>query len=603
MHEACPFKKGDILLLQMILITAAAALTFLPLQRTWWQRTDFRRLLAPRYILGLFYGAFLFYAGLADQSVTLLIAAYVPVVAVWLIIDNVVVYMTVRTFRKKEASAGAGIGILLLVASMAFFIFQPLFLADAKYDIAGGEEVTSDDLPPVNEESIPVVPRSYAEYRADIMMGQLENPAFFTLGSTRIQRVDDALYWITPIEYDDFFRWVRADNVPGFIMVSAENPREDPQLIETDMQYVPSAFFHENLERHVRMAYPDVVMLDTTFEVDTDGNPYYIVSYGHYTQFRRVADVDGIITVDPADGSMENYEAEDAPEWVNRVYPPHIAEERNEWFGMYSRGLINRYFGREGLTQPTTWSADDTVTGIVDDDLQLNWFTDHMRLTDEGEEGSRSMVGFTMFDARTGDLRYFRDASGMLNGRTAMDLAERTFRRDDYVAGTPSLYPIYGQYTWVVPLMDRNAVLREVMLVHAGDENVYGYGSTKREAFNAYQLELSTTVDDDVVPGELTDMVEEEKTIGRVYHWDREENVTVRIWFEGEDRIFTLNASSHPTAVFLEPGDDITIRYMDSGEAVQPIEEMDFDLIPVEDEEADFLEDIELDEEDPDNDQ
>ncbi|CAM3834053.1 hypothetical protein [Alkalicoccus chagannorensis] len=565
-------------MIQMLIAVLITALFFLPLHPVWWKRREFRIWIPIRAVGGIGYGIFLFYAGLLDQSVTLFISACLPIVAIWLIIDNTVVYMLVRSFRKKQALVGASIGVVLLTAFLLFVFTQPLFIADNRYDMADGVEVDEDDLDPVNEESIPIVPRDYAEYRADVMMGQLDNPAFYTLGNARIQRVDEELYWIAPIEYDDFFRWFRADSVPGYIMVSAENHRAEPQLIETPMNYVPSAFFHENLERHVRMEYPDVVMLDTTFEVDEEGNPYYIVNYGSFTEFRRVADVDGIITVDPATGETSQYDADEAPEWVNRVYPPHIAQERNDWFGIYKQGIINRFFGREGLTQPTGWGAVDSVTGVVDDNLQLNWFTDHMRLQNEGEEASRSMVGFTMFDARTGELRYFRDASGMLNGRTAMDLAERTFRRDDYVAGTPSLYSIYGQYTWVVPLMDRNSVLREIMLVNASDENVYGYGDTKQEAFNAYQLELSSEVDGDVVPGEFTDLVEETVTVERVYHWDREESVTVRLWLEGEERIFTLGSSSHPEAVFIEPGDDISISYVDNNESVQPIEELDFDV-------------------------
>lgn len=536
----------------------------------------FRKWIPIRYITGFLYGIVLFYVGLLDQSLTAILAAYLPIIGIGLIVDNTLIFMFKKSFRKNQAITGAAIGLTIVIGFAIFWILQPLFLADVKYNLADGEEVTVEELPPVSEENIPIVPRSYAQYRSDVLMGQLDNPAFYNLGETRIQRVDDSLFWITPIEYDGFFRWMRSSFVPGYIMVSAENPREEPSLVSTEMNYVPSAFFHENLERHVRSQYPNVVMLDTTFEIDEEGNPFYIVSYGHFTEFRRVAEVDGVIIVDPESGETQKYEVESAPEWVNRIYPPHIAEERNTWFGIYKQGLINRFFGREGLTEPTQWGADDAVTGVVSSDLQLSWFTDHMRLQSEGQEASVSMVGFTMFDARTGDLNYFRDASGMLNGRTAMNLGERTFRRDDYVAGTPSLYNIYGQYTWVVPLMDRNAVFRQVMFVSARDENVYGYGETKREALGAYQLELSSNTDDNIVPGEYTDMVEITAEVERVYKWDRDENVTIRLLLEGEDRIFTVNASSYPRAVFIEPGDEITISFMDSGEDVQAIEELEY---------------------------
>lgn len=564
-----------VILGQIVGISAILALLFLPFQIHWWKSSFFKKFIIPRYLLGFIYGFALFYFSLLDQTIPALIVAYVPIIGITLLIDNIIVYIFVKTFRKRSALAGAGFGAVILLTFFVFWVTQPLFLADAKFNIAGGKEVTVENLKPVNEENIPVVPRSYAQYRSDILMGQLENPAFYNLGETRIQRVDNTLYWVTPIEYDGFFRWMRSDAAPGYIIVNAENPREEPELVLTEMKYVPSAYFHENLERHVRLQYPDILMLDTTFEIDSEGNPFYIVSYGHYTEFRRVAEVDGVIIVNPATGETKKYDKENTPEWVNRIYPPHIAEERNFWFGVYKHGLINRFIGREGLTEPTQWGADDAVTGVVDSELNQAWFTDHMRLRGEGE-ASRSMVGFTMFDARTGELRYFRDASGSLSGRTAMDLAERTFRRDDYVAGNPSLYNIYGQYTWVVPLMDKNAVLRQIMLVNAKDENIYGYGETKREAFGAYQLELSSKVDDDVVPGEVTDLMELTATVDRVYKWDREDNVTVRILLEGDDRIFTVNASSYPRAVFIEPGDEITIRFLETGEEVQAIEELDF---------------------------
>ncbi|WP_078592462.1 hypothetical protein [Evansella clarkii] len=562
-------------MLQMLILSALLAVLFLPFQLEWWRTPEFKKWLVPRYLLGLFYGLAIFYLGLLDQSISAITAYYLPIIGISLMADNILAFSVKKTFRRQPAVMGASVGLVILAGFIVFWVIQPLFLADAKYDIAGGEEVTIEEMQPVNEANIPVVPRSYAEYRSDVMMGQLDNPAFYNLGKTRIQRVDETLFWITPIEYDGLFRWYRSDAAPGYIAVNAENSRAEPQLVLTEMKYVPSAFFHENLERHVRAQYPDILMLDTTFEVDGDGDPYYIISYGHYTEFRRVAEVDGIVIVDPATGEMENYAKEEAPDWVNRIYPPHIAEERNHWFGVYKSGIINRFFAREGLTEPTQWGADDAVTGVVDRELQQNWFTDHMRLRGEGE-ASRSMVGFTMFDARTGELNYYRDASGSLNGRTAMDLAERTFRRDDYVAGTPTLYNIYDNYTWVVPLMDRNAVLRQIMLVNARSENVYGYGETKAEAFRAYQLSLSGAGDDDAQPGAVGDVIELTATVERVYKWDREDNVTVRLLLEGEDRIYTVNASSYPRAVFIEEGDEVTITFLDTGEEVQAIDELDY---------------------------
>src|SRR5690606_3302051 len=105
-------------------------------------------------------------------------------------------------------------------------------------------------------------PQQAANYRSEIAFGNIENYSFYELGDSNIQNIDGELYWVSPIEYANVWRWLRADHVPGYIMVSAEDPNGEARLVDDyEMKYVPSAFFHKNLERHVRQTYGDIVLV------------------------------------------------------------------------------------------------------------------------------------------------------------------------------------------------------------------------------------------------------------------------------------------------------------------------------------------------------
>ena len=49
------------------------------------------------------------------------------------------------------------------------------------------------------------------------------------------------------------------------------------------MKYLPSALFNKNLYRHLRFKYPTLIFDDANFELDIDGNPFWIVPTIKYT--------------------------------------------------------------------------------------------------------------------------------------------------------------------------------------------------------------------------------------------------------------------------------------------------------------------------------
>ena len=462
----------------------------------------------------------------------------------------------------------------VLVILYLLFIY-PLTITNDKYEfVAAKATVAEIEEESTNEKHIAVVPEKYALYRSEKKLGELSHASYYDLGVSTLQKIDGHLYWVTPIEYTGFFKWLKDQDVPGYIKMSAEDENEDAVLVKTSMKYVPSAYFHEDLQRLVRNKHKDSILLEASFEPDDEDNPYYVVPYGYYNKFREIVDIHGIYIIDPTSGKVEDYAMNEIPEFIDHVIPTSVAEDWNEWYGKYIHGFWNTLFAKEDMKLPTSWEDENEVNGVFNESLQLHWFTDFTR----PKSDSGSMVGYSMLNARNGKLTFYTEANGSLNGKSAINVAEKTFRAQRYEAGTPLLYTVYGQFTWVVPLMDSNHVLREIMLINAKDEKVYSYNTKKSKLFNDYKYALATLLKNDkTVPNDLALNKKAIGTVSYIYKSEFENNTIVKFMLEGNKTIFQVASNDFPYSIFLEKGMKVSLDYMDTEETIASIENLVID--------------------------
>ncbi|QKG83799.1 hypothetical protein GXN76_04450 [Kroppenstedtia pulmonis] len=550
----------------MLLLSFLLALLFITLTpSTWkhrWRDRSFITWQVLRYLAGVAYGGFTWYVAVIDQSVSAYVAYYGWVVAGGLILDAVLYSEHDRRTPNRSASIGGVVGILLVLGLLYSWLIYPITITKDQYEIVNGK-VSEKDLEPMNEQNIPVVPREYAVYKTEKVLGKVKNYFYYDVGEPAIQKISGKLYWVTPLEYKGFFKWWRAGETPGYITMSAEDPRSDARFVEAKMKYTPSAYLGDNLLRHIRKQYPDIVIMGTSFEPDEKGKPYYAVSYGYYHNYRDTRDVNGVILVEPQSGKMKQYPLKQVPDFVDQVIPYEVAQERNEWFGLYKHGWFNSWMGKRDVSRPTDWDGINELVAVFDRRGDMHWVTDHTR--DEAKSGS--MVGYTMLNSRTGELTFYHGANGMLNGKSAIHVVEKTFREKRWQGTTPSLYNIYGEFTWVVPTVDSNGVLRQFVLVDAQDEKVLGSGDSKSEAFNNYQYAISTYLDgDDATPTTAAKITKVKGKVAAVHKTVKQDDTLVQFLLEGEDTIFTIYTSKSPYALFLEKGHKVEVEYIDTEE-------------------------------------
>ncbi|PKG25134.1 hypothetical protein [Niallia nealsonii] len=550
----------------MLYLFALLALTLNPfVWIAYYKKRSFIYFQIFRVTFGLFFLFILDYIQLIDYSTEALIKFGLLYMAFFFLCD--LIYPHVKGYFIFGSLA-----ILFLLISAYLQFVYPYTIANDKYEfVVKKTTVASREKESMDEKHIAVVPESYARYRSEKKLGELAHSSYYDLGDSTLQKIDGELFWVTPIEYTGFFKWTKGKDVPGYIKMSAEDENKDAVLVKAAMKYVPSAYFQEDLKRLVRSKYKHTILLEASFEPDDQDNPYYVLPYGDYNKFRQMVDIKGIYVVNPQTGDIQNYLLNNIPEYIDHVIPTSVAEDWNEWYGKYVHGFWNTIFSKEDIISPTKWEDINEVNGVFNKDLQLNWFTDFTR----SKSGSGSMVGYSMMNARTGKLTFYTDANGSLNGKAAINVAEKTFRAEKYEAGTPLLYTIYGQFTWVVPLMDSNSVLREMMLVNAKDEKIYSHSNAKAKLFNDYKYALATQLKDDKsIP---TDIANKKKTAGKisyVYKAEETNSTMVKFMLSGQNKIFQVSSTDFPYSIFIEKGMNVSIDYIDTEELVVSVDSL-----------------------------
>ena len=125
-------------------------------------------------------------------------------------------------------------------------------------------------------------------------------------------------------------------------------------MLQEGIKYSPSAWFNQNLFRHIRFRYRTEPLSDYSFELDDEGYPYWVVSVvapeiGYYGGLSA----QGVIIVDPITGEMNKYGMDDILSWVDRVQPAELAGSRSTTGAITVHGFFNTLFGQKDMIQTT----------------------------------------------------------------------------------------------------------------------------------------------------------------------------------------------------------------------------------------------------------
>ena len=488
--------------------------------------------------------------------------------SLWIFAIIITAFGTVLSSGKERI-----IKSILCIGSLVvaiYFLSAFLFNADKKYDVSKMEEKT--EIETFDEKETPAsVPPQFARNKMKKAFGQVPNTSYYELGNLQIQKVNGEYVYIAPVEFSGFFKWWNGDVTPGYFTVSATDSSANPKFIKAEMAYTPSSYFNKNVERHIRMQYPELIFYgDVQLEIDDEGKPHYIRSFGEFISARNGFDVKGIVLVEPLSGETKSYPLSEVPDFIDGAVSPEAVSLQNSYFGNYIHGYWNSIFGKSDVKLPSGEGTEANVSPIFDENGDMYYFTDFT----SPKEGVDSMLGYSLTNSRTGEATYYTGnlEDSYMDSQGALQIIEKKFIEKKWNGAMPILYNFYGEASWLTPVLDANGFLQNYFIVSAANPEISVYGATPNEALKQYKTALQrggSSVDG-------SSKAEEKQTSGRVIRVYKEKSgdFTMVTFLLDNRQSYTISSENSPLSIYLQQGDVVKMTYMDTGEAFLPAKEI-----------------------------
>lgn len=375
--------------------------------------------------------------------------------------NNILITKTPRQ-NDKFKYIWYGFIVVFLAISFVNIINSPIFSAKSYYNRIFVNEtgVFENDVPLVDTSKLPLLDKDSSSKLGDRVMGQMTDlVSQFTVSDLYTQiNYNDEITRVTPLEYANVIKYFtnHKSGVPGYIKVNSVTGKTELVRLDQGMKYMPSAILNENLYRKLRFSYLTEIFGEASFEIDNEGNPYWIVPTLKYTGVGLKKEVSGVIILDPKTGSSKKYNVGEIPSWVDHVYPSDlIIEELDDW-GTYKNGFINSIFGQKGVVNTT----DGYNYTVMNDDVYL-----YTGITSVASDESN--IGFILCNLRTKET-FFYSVSGA-EEYSAMESAKGQVQQMNYDSTFPLLINLNNKPTYLLSLKDKAGLVKMYALVDVAD--------------------------------------------------------------------------------------------------------------------------------------
>ncbi len=445
-----------------------------------------------------------------------------------------------------------GAAVYLLCTLLSSPLFQARNYASIIQDSMATKEI--EEYTPTID-NVPLLDRDSAERLAQRALGNLvDEVSQFVLWDSNQVTVNGAPVRTQPLGYDGAIKWFlnRKVGIPAYITVDMKSQNTKIVRLKEGMRYSPSAYLNDRLERHLRFCYPTAMFGDYKFELDEDGNPYWVIPVlRHRIMLLSGTDVKGVVTCNPTTGETAYYPLGEIPDWIDNVYSADLIMQQYNWYGRYHNGFINSIIGQKGCVKTTEGynyipKGNDVycytgVTSVVSDD---------------------SNIGFIFSDLRTRETEYYEIAGA--EEFSAMSSAEGLVQNLKYQATFPLLLNIHDQPTYTVALKDDAGLVKMYGMVNMAQYQDVVTGKTIKECLANYEKLL---VDDGIIQPEEQEATTANEVEGKITDLRsavRDGTTYYYLKLDDEKTYYSLNASDDESAVLLNVGDTVQLVVNDS---------------------------------------
>lgn len=422
--------------------------------------------------------------------------------------------------------------------------------------------------------SIALMDTDSAQMLGDREIGALSNVVSQFDVSGNYTQID---YQGTPIKvsalyYTGFFKWInnKDNGIPGYVTVNPVGMTADYKELSKGMKYVPSAYLLEDASRHIYFNYPTTMWGNLHFEIDEDGNPFYVASvYSKTISLFSGQTISGCIVMDPVTGETSKYDLKDVPKWVDMVYDGETICQQYNWFGKLSNGFWNSIISKKGCKKVTSHStydedAEETIEvsdyGYVSKDGDIWIYTGVTSVNSDS-----SNIGFLLANERTGESHYFS-----VNGadeKSAMAAAEGEVQEKRYSASFPSLINVEGNPTYIMVLKDASGLVKLYATVNVEQYNLVTTASSQAECLKKYKQLLGIDISEENKENsdnkDDSNLQETEIVVSDIKFADIDGNTYVYL-ITDKNELFKAMVKEHEDALLIKENDKLQISYTDN---------------------------------------
>lgn len=492
--------------------------------------------------------------------------------------------------KRRAIVPGIIIAVLLVAVGVGYLVSCEFFRASSYSKIISVDTDSnfSEDIEEQTADSFSEIPKLDEDTAAQLAaraLGALKDigsVSQFTIAPENSQiNYQGKPYRVVPLQYADIIKWLvnTREGFPGYVMVNmADESTNFVELKDGSIRYSAYEHFNKLLKRHLRFEFPTYLFADATFEVNDDGDPFWICARLDKTiGLFGGTDVIGIVLVDAVSGECIEYsmdQLKDDPnlQWIDRVYDSDLIVQQYNYYGKYQKGFWNSLLGQKDVIKTT-----DGYNYIAkNDDVWM--YTGVTSVTSD-----QSIIGFVLVNQRTKEADFYNVTGG--TEYSAQQAAEGRVMDLGYTATFPLLLNIGGEPTYFLSLKDpKNQIVQQYALINVANYNNNKMGVTGTdlskclasyiESLKEKGITVDINPDDVVTPGTNDDKTPDTTKLtasgtiadirtavmgGESYYY---------IKLDSNEAYFAIAASKDEGVVILNRGDSVTVTYSGEGSII-----------------------------------
>lgn len=338
-----------------------------------------------------------------------------------------------------------------------------------------------EEISQIDTNDLVVVDVKTARQFGQRVAAKLPNPSWYEIDPEyNLVVIDGVEYRISPVNYGGLFKYFKADEtgLPGYILVNAKNQNEEAQYVELEnfMKYSPSAYFKYDLKRHLRGQYPGYIFGEHFFEVDDEGNPYWITAVKTpQISMRGALMTTSVLVTDSVTGNTNEYALDEIPGWIDQVNSVEYLMQLVDWHYSFWDGWWNSWTSQTQVYKTSYFYKDQEQNASNDDsknDLAANEYTpfegynsvvtaDNKVLFYTGltpANNAETNLGFLLIDPVNQKFTYY-ESTGAEESSAQMS-AEGLVSDLRYSASFPTIVNVDGIETYFMVLKDNAGLIK-----------------------------------------------------------------------------------------------------------------------------------------------